>query len=192
MKWVVVAIVVFIVGYTYINLRYRKPGPGFRPYEDMNNRATTVRLLAAGWHRIPVDTRRPADKAPGTEAAIKRGSAGMGTEFAACFAEKPKLLATIDRVSARDDVARGSSYTVYFTGSVPDQELQLGSIDLYFRGQEIILLPQTEDLPGKRLLSRWPDADYCVSFPTQALPPGKYEVRLVARGPAAQWTFTVR
>ena len=47
-------------------------------------------------------------------------------------------------------------------------------------------------LPGQRLLSRWADANYDVTFPTSALAPGRYEVRLVARGAAAQWTLVVK
>ena len=61
MKWILAAIAVFIVGYTLVNIYFRKPGRGYRPYQDAQNRATTSRLLAAGWQKMPVDFRRPAE-----------------------------------------------------------------------------------------------------------------------------------
>ncbi|MBI2515366.1 MAG: hypothetical protein HYV95_00465 [Opitutae bacterium] len=193
MKWVVLAVAAFIVGYTVVNLYFRKPGRANRPYEDMANRFTTAKLREAGWQKIPIDSRRPVEKpGPTLAATIQRGANGLGPDLDACFAEKPALLASIDRVTAPTDVTRGESYTAYFTASVPDLQYQLGNIELYRRGQEIVLVPSSEHLPGKNLLSRWDDANYSVSFSTQALPPGRYTVRLVARGPAAQWTVTVR
>lgn len=193
MKWVVLVIAVFIAGYTLVNLYYRKPGRANRPYEDMANRFTTAKLREAGWQKLPLDSRRPVERpGPTLAAAIQRGPSGLGPGLDACFAEKPALLASIDQVTAPADVDHGASYTAYFTASVPDLQFQLGNIELYHRGHELVLVPSSEHLPGKGLLSRWNDANYSVSFSTQALPPGRYTVRLVARGPAAQWTLTVR
>jgi hypothetical protein len=193
MKWVVAAIAVFIAGYTLINLYYRKPGSGHRPYEEAGRRFTAAKLQQAGWERLPVETRRPVEKAPaGDAAAVTRGALGLGLDLGACFAEPPPLLASIDRVAAPAAVARGADYTAYFTGRVPDQQLQLAEIQLYRHDHELVLVPNVEHLPGQQLLSRWPDADYCASFSTQGLPPGRYEVRVVARGPAAVWSLIVK
>jgi hypothetical protein len=192
MKWVVLSIVVFIVLYTAVNILYRKPAPPHRPYEEMVNRTITARLQAAGWQRLPVTLRRPADKPPAGEARITRGARGLGTTLDACFVETPHLLASIDQVSAPATVAHGADYTAYFTGSVPDQQLQLGEVVVYRHGSEIVFLPTTEHLPGSRLLSRWADAGYGADIPTGALPPGRYQVRIVARGAAAEWTLEVR
>ncbi len=193
MKWIVAAIVVFIVGYTLVNIYFRKPGRSARPYEDAANRFTTAKLLEAGWQKMPVETRRPVEKMNDTDAvAISRGAIGLGLDLDPCFAEKPKLLASIDRVAAPGSVARGETYTAMFTGSVPDLQLQLGNIELYHHGNEIVLVPTIEHLPGQNLLSRWSDNNYCVSFPTSSLPPGKYQLRLVANGPSARWSVTIR
>lgn len=192
MKWIVLAIVLFVVGYTLVNVFYRKKGPAFRPYEDMNKRATTARLLNAGWQKLPVELTRPANK-PGFSiaASVSRGGAGLGTELDAAFAEKPRLLATIDKVTAANEAERGAAYPVFFTASVNDQNFQVGQLEALLRGNEIVLIPTLEKLPSK-LLSRWEDADYCASVPTDRLAPGRYTVRLAAKGPAAQWTFSVR
>ena len=192
MKWVVLAIVVFVIVSTAIELRYRKTGPGHLPAEEARRRATAARLQEAGWEKLPVATRRPVEKPPAGEAAVNRGALGLGLGLDACFAERPPLLASIDRVSAPAAVDRGADYTAYFTASVRDQQYQLDDVVLLHRGRELVLVPRVEHLPGRELLSRWPDASYCASFPTASLAPGRYEVRLVASGPAAVWTLNVR
>jgi len=194
MKWVVVTIGVFVVGYTVVNLYFRKPGRAYRPYQDAQDRATTARLLAAGWQKMPVDARRPVEK-PATDdvpAAVTRSAVGLGPDLLANFAEQPKLLTSIDRVVAPASVARGSDYNAYFTASISSQKAQVGDLALYRKGTELVLIPSTEPLPGKDLMSRWRDSTYCVNFSTTGLPPGRYEVRIVAQGPAATWSFTVR
>lgn len=193
MKWIVLAIVVFMVGYTLVNLYFRKPGTGYRPYQDAQDRATTARLLNAGWHRVPVEFFRPVDKpAVDNAAGVKRSAVGLGPDFAPNFAEAPKLLATIDRVVAPSAVSKGDTYNAYFTASLANQKAQLGELTLYQRGRELVLVPSSENLPGKDLMSRWNDSTYCLSFSTQGLEPGRYEARLVAKGPAAAWSFEVK
>jgi hypothetical protein len=194
MKWVVVAIVVFVAGYTLVNLFFRKPGRGFRPYEDMNSRATTARLLAAGWQKMPVDTRRPAENpsAGDDPAAVSRDLPGLGADLESKFAERPKLLASIDRVVSSASVTRGGYYFAYFTASLTDLKAQVGEVSLYRKGNELVLVPTTEPLPGSDLKSRWTDSTYLMSFSTAGLPPGRYQVRIVAQGPAAAWAFTVK
>jgi len=194
MKWIVVAIVVFMAGYTAVNFYYRKPGRAYRPYQDAQDRATTARLLAAGWHKLPLETRRPVEKPDpaGPPAAITRDWPGLGSELAEKFAEKPKLLATIDRVTAPAAVAHGTDYNFYFTASLSDLKMQVGELSLYHRGNELVLIPTIEKLPGKGLMSRWNDSTYTVTFSTASLPAGRYSARIVAQGPAAAWSFTVQ
>jgi hypothetical protein len=194
MKWVVLAIVVFVVGYTLVNLYFRKPGRAFRPYEDMNSRATTARLLAAGWQKVPLDARRPVEK-PAVDdvpAAVTRAAVGLGADLEDKFAEKPKLLASIDRVVAPAAVDHGGSYNAYFTATLPTQKALVGELTLFRRGNELVLIPTTEPLPGRGLMSRWEDSTYQVSIPTANLPAGRYRMRIVAQGPAVAWSFTVR
>ena len=193
MKWVVAAIVVFVVGYTLVNIYFRKPGRAFRPYEDMNKRATTARLLSAGWQKLPVDLTRPLEKPGfGITASVARAGSGLGSELDAALAEKPTLPSSIDRVAAPESIARGENYPVHFTASLADQRLQLGRVEALRRNNEIVLVPVLERLPGNNLLSRWKDADYCALVPTDRLEPGRYTVRLTATGPALQWTMLVR
>ncbi len=192
MKWVILAIALFIIGYTFINLRYRKPGKGHEPAAEMRHRVTAARLKEAGWEKLSVDTRRPAEKITGDDAPITRGMLGLGLDFNTTLVEKPGLLRSIDQVSAPDHVEPGADYTATFTGSISDLTCQLGDIELYRRGNELVLLPVIEHLPGKQLYSRWNDASYCVTFSTKTLPAGTYQVSLFAQGPAAKWSFRIK
>ena len=108
------------------------------------------------------------------------------------FAEKPRLLATIDKVTAPAGVSHGDNYSLYFTASLSDLKAQVGELTLYRHGNELVLVPTLESLPGKELMSRWNDSTYSATFSTSQLPPGRYTVRIVAKGPAAAWSFTVR
>ena len=63
MKWIVVAILLFIAIYTPITLLYRKPGKTFEPYQDTKDRANTGRLLNAGYQRVALGFSRPTDPA---------------------------------------------------------------------------------------------------------------------------------
>jgi len=194
MKWVVVVIVVCLGLYTFLTLTFRKPGPAYRPYQDAQDRATTARLLAGGWSRLPTTLTRPADLPPAAHApaAVTRDGPGLGAELTAAFAESPRLLATVEKVAAPAEVAAGTDYTARFHGTLADQRTQLGDVALYRQGNTLVLIPIVELLPDQGLMSRGNGAAYLVTFPTQNLPPGRYRVRLAARGPAATWSFSVR
>jgi len=194
MKWIIVSILVFVAGYTVVNLYFRKPGRAYRPYQDANDRATTARLLAAGWSKMPVDTRRPVEKAAlaAAPAAVAHGAVGLGLDFAPNFAEPPKLVASIDQVIAPAEIAQGMDYSFHFTATLTDQKHPLGDLALFRRGNELVFVPVYEDLPGQQLMTRWNDSTYAATFATAALPAGHYTARLVARGPAATWSFRVK
>lgn len=191
MKWVVLVIAVFVVGYTVVNVFYRKPGKAHEPAADMKQRATAARLKEAGWEKLLVSTRRPAEKIAGNVAPISRGAFGLSLDFTTALIDKPALLRSIDQVNAPDSIAAGSDYTATFTGSMSDLKYQLGDILLYRRGNELVFVPVIEHLPGKELHSRWKEADYSVTFSTRTLPPGTYQASLFAQGPAAKWSFRI-
>lgn len=192
MKWVVLTIAVFIAGYTFVNLKYRKPQKPHEPAADMRQRVTAARLKEAGWEKLPLSTRRPVEKLTMAEATLSRGLPGLGLDFTNAMVEKPVLMKSIDKVAAPDNVAAGEDYTVCFTATVTDQRYQLGEIQLYRRGTDLVLLPVEEHLPGKELYSRWKDDNYCATFATTKLAPGTYTVTLLSGGPAAKWNFSVR
>ncbi|MCU0793143.1 MAG: hypothetical protein MUE42_09915 [Opitutaceae bacterium] len=52
LRWIVLTILVVIVPYTYVNLKFRKPNKAFEPYADMMAQANVNRLLDAGFRRV--------------------------------------------------------------------------------------------------------------------------------------------
>ncbi len=190
MKWIVLAIVLFIAGYTLVNVYFRKSGRAYRPYEDMANRVTTTRLLDAGWRKIDLPIRRPVEKAGFTGASVSRGGAGLGPNLAGLFAEPPVLAHSIDKATAPPTPRPGSA--VYFTASVTDQHWEVVRVQMLVRSHEVVLMPILEKMSAGEVLGRWHDADYAVELPLAELPPGRYQARLVSQGPAAQWNFEVR
>src|SRR3954465_12627511 len=92
MKWIVVAILLVIVPYTIITLKYRKPGKAFEPYQDMKDRTNTARLLSAGYQPLPVPAQRPADRmTPITSATIGTASGGLPSGLKATLVAAPAL-----------------------------------------------------------------------------------------------------
>src|ERR1043166_2507919 len=92
MKWVVIAILLCIVPYTYLRWHYRKPTKAFEPYADIKDRANTMRLLAAGFQRIPVTAQRPADPARAIlMAAISPAPGGVPEALKTSLIDVPRL-----------------------------------------------------------------------------------------------------
>ena len=101
MKWIVLAILLCIIPYTYVTLRYRKAEPAFQPYEDMKNRANVMRLLNAGYRRIPLPAEVPADALKDQSSAPMQNLAGgFPAELKSTLAEPPALPVEITRVVA--------------------------------------------------------------------------------------------
>jgi len=57
MRWVVAVILVYIVGYTAINVVFRKPEPAHEPYAEAQERRQmrTIRASMMGWTRLAVE-----------------------------------------------------------------------------------------------------------------------------------------
>jgi hypothetical protein len=192
MKWIVVAIVVVIVPYTYLTLHYRKPGPAFRPYQDMQDRANTLRLLSAGYQRITLGALRPAD--PGraaAAAAVLPAPAGVPAALRSTLVEQPLLPTEILGVSAAPTASSGVPYSIQFTCTLPDNKAQLAGAELYIRGDQIWITPDFERLTGK-LLARTRENVILLTVPAGALKPGHYQVTLAGQNSSRAWTLQVK
>ena len=192
MKWVVLAIVVVIVPYTYLTLRYRKPGPAFQPYQDMQNRANVARLLSAGYQRIPLTAERPADAMhPIISASIVPAPGGLPAELHSTLVESPLLPTDITKVIAPPHVSAVQPYSFRFACTLPDRKRQLAGADLYLKGEEIIVTPDYEKLSGE-LAARSNDNIIQLTLPAGTLKPGHYRMTVVGQQSSRAWSFDVR
>lgn len=192
MKWIVLAIILVIVPYTFLTLHYRKPGPAFRPYEDTKNRANTVRLLSAGYQRVTLALLRPADpvRGGGTSAEVAMAAGGMPSGLSAALVDQPLLPVSIDAVAAAGSVGESQPYPIQFTCSLADNKAQLTDGLLYHRGTELIVVPVLEKL-SSGLLARNRDSTVVLTVPAGTLKPGKYTVTLIGARASRRWTLQV-
>jgi hypothetical protein len=192
MKWIVLAIAIVIVPYTYLTLRYRKPGPAFQPYEDLKERANVSRLLSAGYQRLPLPAARPAEPAAFFDlAGTVPAAGGLPAELGATLVETPLLPDAILAVSAPATASTLRNYPIQFTCTLPDDRQQLAGADLYFKGQEIVITPTFERVGGS-LHTRSREALVLVTVPAGTLAPGHYRITLAGAQSSRAWSLEVR
>ena len=174
MKWIVVVIAVIIVPYTFLTLYYRKPGPAFRPYQDMQDRANVMRLLSAGYQRITLSAQRPADPLHASAAAvINPATGGLPSGLRSTLVQQPLLPTEILSVSAAPAASAKAGYPIQFTCNLPDNKQQLAGAELYVRGEEIVITPDFERLTGG-LQTRSRENVILLTVPAGSLKPGRY------------------
>lgn len=191
MKWIVIAILVVIVPYTYLTLHYRRPGKAFQPYADLKDRANTMRLLSAGFQRITLTAQRPADPVrPLLNATINSSRGGLPTVLRSSLVDEPKLPAEIQNVSAAPHTSTSEPYLVQFSCTLPDNRQQLAGAQLYLREDEIFLVPNFERLGGD-LIARSRENVVLLTVPPGALKPGNYRAAILGAQTSKTWTLQV-
>ena len=197
MKWVIVAILIFIVGYTWVMVRFRKPGPAFRPYQDSVDRTTVSRLLNSGYQRISMTAEHPADPIPalvlngGAAAEVRGGPGGIPEDLSQMFVEKPVLMDSIDRLTAPRETSADLPLRLLIAVTQSDNRQVISGASLFRRGNDLVVLPLFEPIGGG-LQARWKESNVVLGVPAGALPPGRYEVDLISRKNSKHWTVVIR
>jgi hypothetical protein len=191
MKWIVLAVVLFVPTYTWLTLHYRRPGPAFRPYQDMRDRADVVRLLKAGYKRVAIDARRPAEPILEAGLATSPAPGGLPPELRKTLVESPLLPLEIASVSAAPVAVSGIDYLIGLTYTLPDNKRQLSGAHLYEREGEIVIVADFERLGGG-LLARTREGSALLTIPPGSLRPGTYRVILVGERTSKSWSLRVR
>jgi hypothetical protein len=186
MKWIILAVVLFVVPYTYLTLRFRKPA-SFQPYQDARERAHIER---AGYTRISLSASRPADglttEAPGITAA----PGGVPTDLLTSLIEAPLLPATIGAVAAGKSCGGGANYPIRFTCGMPAAGLDLGAAHLYQKEQALFILVGFARI-ADGLVPRSRSDTVQLEVPSAELEPGTYRITLVGSAQSKVWTMQV-
>jgi len=191
MKWVVLAIIVFIPLYTYLTLHFRRRDPVYEPYEEARDRATVDRLLAAGYRRVDLTAMRPTERLrPAMPARVADASGGLPAGLKTALVAAPLLPATVSQVAAASETGAAQPYFIDFTAGLPDETEELMDAQAYVRKGELVIVPNFERVSGA-LLVRSTETAVRLTVPAGVLAPGRYRVALVARRDTRTWELTV-
>lgn len=196
MKWIAIAIVLFVISYTFISLYFRKPGPAHRPYQEARDRATVQRLESAGYQRAAAESEVPADgrssahapKPPFAE--VKPWFGGLSKELGEVLIDKPQLPLELSHVSAPAALLSNETYVIDFTCLLPDKSTSFAQTFLYVKDQELALVSSFEPI-GSELQSRDRDCTVRVRIPPGTLKAGEYRLTLVGARGSQQWSLQV-
>jgi hypothetical protein len=189
MRWIALAIILFMAGYTVVNLRYRKPGRAFQPYEQARERAG---LAEAGFQSIPARAERPADpRFEFAATAVTSTDGGLPQALQRAFPSPPPLPSEIVSISAASMASRTLPYRIQFGCALPDNHRELGGAQIYLKNGDLFIVPDIERLPGA-LLTRTRENVILLTLPPGALPAGRYHATLIAEQNSKSWTFDLR
>jgi hypothetical protein len=197
MRWIVAAILLFIVPYTYVNLKFRKPGKAFEPYADMKAQANVNRLLEAGYRRVAVRAERPFPAL--TPAEITRGPAavpaavpgGLPADLAATLVDPPRLPAAYRDLLAPGDSPVLLPARLQFTARLESDREQLAGADIYLRENELVIVPSFEPVP-EGLQARSAESTVLLTLPAGLLPPGRHALTLLGSRESLRWETVAR
>ncbi|MFT3780629.1 MAG: hypothetical protein QM790_01350 [Nibricoccus sp.] len=197
MKWIVIAILVFIVGYTFITLRFRKPGRSYEPYQNAKDRATVHRLEQAGYQRIPASVTLPADSErsiaslPKPTATHQNTAGGLPAELAQMLTDAPSLPEGFTKLTAPAVGNTLLPYAFQFTCRLPNQKSTLGETFVYVKDDDIAIVASSEKIGGQ-LEARSRDYAVLVTIPSGTLKPGKYRVHLIGSQSSREWSLQIQ
>lgn len=193
MKWIVAAILVCIVPYTFVTLHYRKPQPAFEPYADMKSRANVTRLLSAGFQRVSLTAHPAAEPAriAAPLATVAAAPGGLPGDLNSTLVEPPLLPLAVGLVSAPATANALQPYAIQFTCALPDDKQQLSGAEMYVRNGEAVIAPTFEPVGGE-LLTRNREPLVLLTIPAGALKPGNYQILLVGERRSQTWPLEVR
>jgi hypothetical protein len=198
MRWIVATILLFIVPYTYINLKFRKPGPAFEPYADMQAQANVKRLLEAGYTRVTVRAERPFPALPRADitrsappAASAPAPGGLPSPLDTVLVETPRLPESYRDLVAPAEFTTADSSRLQFTARYPGQHEQLGGAEVYLQDDSVVIVPTFERIPDG-LQARTPDTNVLLTLPAGMLAPGRHRFTLAGTRDSVTWHVVVR
>jgi hypothetical protein len=192
MKWIVLAMILFVVPYTYLTLHFRKPGPGYEPYNDAREKSNIAR---AGFRRVSLSAAQIAsgrtidgDAPP----ALVAGSPGGLPGVLQSSLIRPRLIpATVGPVFAPAALDSSRPYPVRFVCAASDLKQVLSGARLYIRGGEAYLVTDFERLTDG-LSARTERETVEIDIPPGTFDPGRYRFTVVARDGSPSWELQVR
>jgi len=194
-KWIALALIPLLVGYTFVTLHYRKPNRPYEPYNDLKTRGQTHNLLTAGYQRIPLTADLPANSAANPSDALANLNAtatagGLPASLKESLFDQPALPAGYSAAYGSSEISSLLGATLAFDCDTGDLAHQLSGAFLYAQGDQIVIVPELEALEGS-LSARRDQAHIRIVIPGGALKPGSYTVLLAGRDSSLTWPLQV-
>ena len=192
MKWIILAMILFVVPYTYLTLHFRKPGPGYEPYIDAREKTNIAR---AGFRRVSLSAAHTASGRTideGAPPALVSGSPGGLPGVLQTSLVKPPLIPTsIGAVSAPATLDSSRPYPLRFVCAASDLRQVLSGARLYIRGDEAYLVTDFERL-ADGLSARTERVTVEIDIPPGTFDPGRYRLTVLAQESSRSWDLQVR
>lgn len=201
MRWVAVVILVYIVGYTAINVVFRKPEPPHEPYAEAQERRQmrTIRASMMGWTRLVVEPwQAPANSAHDEPVVLgKRDGdppaieALVPQEVMMIAPGKPHLYPAADEVSATAVASPGEPLHLSIRFSETVGLPPVGEPLAYAKEGELHIFLQEES--GVRTLwkSLAPASIIGLALPPEGFTPGPWKGNLYTDGAVFTWDFVI-
>ncbi len=187
MKWIVVAILVCVVPYTWLTLRYRKPNPAYQPYHDTKERAQVKRLLDAQIRRLSLDF-QPLDTAPSASPhATNTAEGGVPTVLRDVLIDTPNLPASITQVWTSRQPGQTAPLLVDFAFTTRHDSRRLVRVHAYLHEGRLAVIPELDHADAESGLTTH-TAHARVEIPPGMLNPGT-PVTLVGAAASREWTL---
>lgn len=191
MKWIAVTILLFIGGYTFLTLHYRKPNRSYEPYNDLKNRGQNHNLLTAGYQRVTLSSAEPTNEQPlEATAELSAAPAGLPRELQDSLFDQPNLPATYQDVRTPAIINGLLPFRLIFDCTVASDQQRYVTAFLYIKGEQIVIVPEFEQLDGD-LRNRTRTNHVQLVIPGGAIKPGAYQVLLPGRSASLTWPLQV-
>lgn len=196
MRWVVLAILAFVIGYSIITIRFRKEGEAHLPYESMHLRSGHE-LQQVGWQPFPNAYGIPAD-APELNHLPAEAQATMEIReiaFEKLSPEDPRIAdwsgeipslaqgEQLLKIEAPEKVEAGDPYIARIFWEMPD-DFRSPQLIVFHKANQILIVPRAPEriLKGSRTQTLF-------IIPPDQLEPGTYEIFLSTEDRVNRWTF---
>lgn len=196
LRWIVLAILLFIVPYTFITLKYRKTGKAFEPYADMKAQANVNRLLDAGYRRLSLTAERPATPysaaklTGGKPARTTPAPGGLPAPLSETLVEKPRLPSAYSELVAPAEINTLLPSQIQFVCKVASDHEQLGGAEVFVRDTSVVIVPSFETISGD-LRTRTRESVVLLTLPAGVLPAGPHDVTLAGEHESLKWSLKV-
>jgi hypothetical protein len=197
MRWVLASIVLFLVPYTYITIKYRKPEKAFEPYADFKEQANVHRLNDAGYRRVTVRAERPfpplmpGEITRGTPASPAPAPGGLPDPLGKTLVEIPLLPAGYRDLVTAAELGALLPARIQFIAQLETDREQLGGADVFVLDNSIVIVPTFEPVPGE-LHARTKESPVLLTLPGGLLEPGEYVITLAGSRDSLRWIAVVR